>query len=500
MNTQLPIDIGSTLELFVDHFLIDRIAGDARLTLHHPQPREVALNMDKPWEGNAALYVTTLADGPRYRMYYRPWHIDVTRSGSESNLTQDARKRVCLAESADGITWSRVRAGHIEFNGSTDNNIVWEGAGEEQKGVGGFSPFIDANPDCLPEQRYKAVGAQSRATTAGLYALSSQDGLQWRLMNDAPVITDGKFDSQNLAFWDAVRGEYRAYIRDFYGYDDHFSNGVRGIKTTTSPDFLTWSDPEWLVYPGSPDEQLYTNQVIPYYRAPHIFVGFPTRYVERPWCPEVEDLPEPEHRKLRAEFLERAGAALTDGLFMTSRDGKVFKRWNEAFLRPGPQLEGNWTYGDNYQSWGLIETPSAPTGAPPELSFFSSEGYWRGSGNRLRRFTLRIDGFVSFSASAAGGVLVTKPLTFTGRQLLLNFATSASAPVRVEIQDADGNPLDGFREEECVPVLGDELARRVRWKGGASVASVAGKPVRLRFALADADLYSFQFTDGEDTR
>ena len=50
----------------------------------------------------------------------------------------------------------------------------------------------------------------------------SPDGVHWEMMQDEPIITDGKFDSQNLAFWDEVRSEYRAYIRDFHSYETHY--------------------------------------------------------------------------------------------------------------------------------------------------------------------------------------------------------------------------------------------------------------------------------------
>ena len=49
------IHIGSQRELFVDGYLIEKLDG-ARLTLHHPQPREVALRFDQPWEGAFASY------------------------------------------------------------------------------------------------------------------------------------------------------------------------------------------------------------------------------------------------------------------------------------------------------------------------------------------------------------------------------------------------------------------------------------------------------------
>jgi hypothetical protein len=494
MNNNNLIEIGSRRELFVDDYLVDRTEGAVDFKLHEPQRREIGLSADKPWEGNATLYVTTLMANGRYRMYYRGWHLDLTKNDSESKLVS-ARQRICLAESDDGIEWRRVPIGRIDFEGSKENNIIWEGIGVEQIGITGFSPFVDTNPKCKENERFKAVGAQAQSSKGGLWPMASADGVEWRLINDDPVITDGKFDSQNLAFWDSSRNEYRAYIRDFRDYDDHFSHGIRDIKTTTSIDFQNWSDPVWLEYPGAADEQLYTNQIIPYYRAPHIFVGFPTRYVERPWSRAIEDLPELEHRRFRADCTERLGSALTDGQFMTSRDGKTFKRWGEAFLRPGPQLEGNWTYGDNYQSWGLIETPSDLPGAPAELSFFASEGYWRGSSSKLRRFSIRIDGFVSINASLAGGEVITRPLTFDGSDLSLNFAGSAAGSIRVEVQDAGGNPINGYRAEECREIIGDSLDRIVKWESGKSVGTLSGQPVRLRFVMKDCDIYSFQFKE-----
>ncbi len=49
-----PIHIGSRLELFVDDYLIDTMAG-AGLTLHQPVAREIALNHGAvPWEGNSS--------------------------------------------------------------------------------------------------------------------------------------------------------------------------------------------------------------------------------------------------------------------------------------------------------------------------------------------------------------------------------------------------------------------------------------------------------------
>jgi hypothetical protein len=112
---------------------------------------------------------------------------------------------------------------------------------------------------------------------------------------------------------------------------------------------------------------------------------------------------------------------------------------------------------------------------------------------QLQRGTLRTDGFVSVHAGYAGGEFTTKPLTFEGDELALNFSTSAVGSVRIEMQDEAGNALPGFALAECPEIYGDAIEEVVKWQGGADVRALAGKPVRLRFVMKDADLYALQF-------
>jgi hypothetical protein len=204
-------------------------------------------------------------------------------------------------------------------------------------------------------------------------------------------------------------------------------------------------------------------------------------------------LPDPENRELRASASLRYGTALTEGLLMASRDGVRFKRWNEAFLPPGVQRPGTWQYGQQYIACHVVQTAPSLPGGPDELSLYATEGYWHNRGGILRRYTLRLDGFVSIRASMAGGEFLSRPLTFTGSRLSLNFATSAAGGIRVELQTPDGKPHEGFALDDCPPVFGDAIDRPVTWKNGPDVAPLAGKPVRLRIELKDADLYSFRF-------
>ena len=203
-------------------------------------------------------------------------------------------------------------------------------------------------------------------------------------------------------------------------------------------------------------------------------------------------LPEREHREWRSKASDRYGMAITEGLFMASRDGVKFKRWNDAFLPPGIERPGTWNYGHQYIAWHPVETKSALEGAPNELSFYATESYWTGKSSQLRRYTLRLDGFVSIRAPMSGGELITKPITFTGKALTMNFATSAAGGIQVEIQDAAGKPIPGFALADAQSTFGDSIDRTVTWKSGGDVSSLAGKVVKLRFVLNDADLYSIK--------
>lgn len=492
----VPIEIGSRRELFVDDFLIERLEGRAELRLNHPEPREIVLVLDAPWEGSGSSgYHSVFRDGDIYRMYYKGWHIGFDEAQKK---IRPAASAMCYAESTDGIHWRKPSLGLIEFKGSKDNNIVLaDGTMAGMKIIGGLMAVIkDENPAASPDARYKAFSV-SVHPKKGMVPFKSADGLNWKMMVDKPVITAGAFDNQNVGFWSPAEGKYRAYWRWFAHGDNNTATanpiGVRAIRTATSHDFLNWEPGTDVTYVDSPEEALYTTPIIPYARAPHILIGFPMRYIERDVPASQEVLPEPEHRALRKSINPRYGTAITEGLFMASRDGSKFKRWNEAFVRPGIERPGTWNYGQQALSWPPVETKSALAGAPDELSFYAPESYWTGNSSEVRRYTLRLDGFVSVQAPMVGGELVTKPVRFTGKQLSLNFSSSAGGEVRVEIQDEAGFPLPGFSLNDCPPIFGDTVARTVTWKGGSDVSALAGKSVRLRFFLKDADLFSFQF-------
>jgi hypothetical protein len=464
-----PIDLGSRRELFADHYIIDRLDG-ATLELQRPVDRGPVLAFDKPWEGPFCGYVTVIHDAGKFRAYYRGLPA-AGKDGSNREVT-------CVAESEDGLRWAKPALGLFEVDGTRENNVILAGAAPASHN---FSPFLDARPGVPAAERYKALGG---IMSSGLFAFASADGLRWRKLRDAPVLAKPRvpfpymFDSQNVAFWSAAEGCYLCYFRVF-------KDGVRRIARTASPDFLAWSAPVLMEYRHgngpAPVEHLYTNQTHPYFRAPHLYVGVAARFM-----PGRQVLTAEQARVLRVDpgyFKDTSDAVL-----LTTRGGDRYDRtFLEGFVRPGvgPQ---NWVSRTNYPALNVV-----PTG-PAEMSLYVAQDYAQPTAH-LRRYSLRLDGFASVRAPYRGGELLTKPFTFTGRRLLLNFATSAAGGVRVEVQDSDGRPVPGFTLADARELIGNEVERAAAWTAGEDVSRLAGQPVRLRFVMKDADLFALRFAD-----
>ncbi len=174
-------------------------------------------------------------------------------------------------------------------------------------------------------------------------------------------------------------------------------------------------------------EELYTSNIHPYFRAPHLYVGPATRYMANQ---------EPN----------------TCVIFMSSRDGVQFDRTfgAEVFKETVP---GNRT---NYLAW----TNGAQTG-PRELSFYDHQG---------NRYTLRLDGFASVKAGKDSGAILTKPLRFAGKQLHVN-AAAKGGTLRVEVQNAAGKAIPGFTLDDSLPLTGDEIDHAMLWEGGRDVSA-----------------------------
>ncbi|UCG59069.1 MAG: hypothetical protein JSU70_06080 [Phycisphaerales bacterium] len=451
------IDIGSRLEPFVDRHLIDRLDG-TRLVLHAPHDEGPVLKFDLPWEGPFCGYCTVIKDDEKYRFYYRGLPA-ASRNGSSREVT-------CYAESPDGIHLTKPDLGLFTVSGSNSNNVVLANAAPVNHN---FSPFLDTRPNVTKDRRFKALGGTKKS---GLIAYASPDGIHWMKLQEEPVFTEGAFDSQNVSFFSEHEQCYVCYFRTWGG-------GVRSISRTTSKDFVHWSDPVAMTFGDTPREHLYTNQTHPYFRAPHIYVAVAARFLPGRQILTAEQANE---LKVNPDYFKDC----SDAVLMTSRGGNAYDRtFLEGFIRPGLGLQ-NWVSRSNYPALNVVQT------GPAEMSVYVQHDYAQPTAH-LRRYCLRLDGFASIWAPYQGGTMTTKAFTFTGKHLLLNFATSAPGCVKVEIQDTDGKPIPRYSLREARELIGNYVDHAASWQHGTDVSSLSGRPIRLHFVMKDANLYSLRF-------
>jgi len=470
-----PIQIGNKRELFWDDYLINTSLTGAYLKQHQPQQKELILTCDMPWEGDGCTGSSIVYDNGVYKMYYEAWEM------FDENVTQHTTNavRFCVIESTDGIHWYRPELTVRPFPGYEKTNLVVD---ETDGRFDNFHVFIDEKPGVPPEEKYKATSICDRS--GYLWCWTSPDGYHWT--KAWPMTNKGMFDTINVAFWSAEHGKYFCFIRGFHDVPEGDLNaGIRDIRIITSDDFKTWTDPVHMDFGNADDVPLYTNMAFRYPRAPQMMVGMPTRYVERHgWTENFQQLTGAEARKKRCAVHPRYGLAITDCVLMTSRDGFKWNRRDEAWMTPGPEQDHNWVYGDCYPTPACIETPSPYPGAPNELSFYAKTRHWSQHPALMWRYTVRVDGLLSYRADYAPKTLVTKPLLYEGGQLHLNFATSARGYIYVTAKC-------GKETIKSCELFGDTLDRTVPFDG--DLRAFEGKEVTLEFVMSDADLYSMQF-------
>ncbi len=329
---------------------------------------------------------------------------------------------------------------------------------------------------------------------------------------------DGEFDSQNRAFYSKEHEKYFSFFRSEhtpedkvplidFSYTDRDASALfdpetfmlrapgkgthrmmRDVRVMESEDFIHWSKPKMIEYTGKPF-QLYFNTIFPYPRAPHLFIGFPLRYVERKaWTKNYDELCGREDRLERMKKLARFGLAVSDGLFICSRDGYHFEKYDEALLPPPPENPEAFVYGDGTAQPVLIETPSEFPGEENEYTLILRESFrpTKDGYNRLVRYTIRLDGFVSLHAGGEEKTVVTKEFIYNGDELFANLATSARGHIYFTLRS-------GKESYTSVEIFGNATHRRIRFEDDEAIQKLCGEPVTLEIKLYDADLYSIKF-------
>jgi hypothetical protein len=461
--------IGDAAQLFVDGDYVEQLDNVTRV--FHAAEKHSAnpvLRKEKPWETLRGTWGTVLYDDEEG--LFKAWYGGQGRStGINKPGFQRRRHVLCYATSPDGVAWQRPELGMHEVTGTNRNNVV---VGDEHHlGMDHWESVLKDPIDSDPERRYKAIGWSSNdwdGPMSGIYTMTSPDGLRWTHTRE-PVFhfhprsgTDdlGPVGDAQAMMIDTLRGRYVAFLRR-----------LPHRAMSESNDFIHWTPPTICLRARS-DEKVNTIYNHKGFVYGDRYLGFLT-YFQR-------DLVNP----------------LCTVRLLTSRDGESWQRPTDAPLIDVGDV------GSHDRFLNML------TGGPPIRVGNQLHIYYRALANRhgpyegrddpqgeypggISLATIRVDGFASLDASYDGGRVTTRPFRFTGSKLHVN-AKADFGKLLVEVLDRDGKPLPGFTQRECRPVRSDRIDQPIAWQENAELGSLKNRPIRLRFVLKNARLFSYR--------
>ena len=446
-------------QLFLDDtwieesYRLERVWESAEV---YPEP---VLRPEMPWEGHqVVMFGSVFRDAAGWRMYYMTYN-------------RPAPSLLCLAYSSDGLHWERPKLGLFEYQGSKANNIVF--APEPGKAHDG--PTVCHDP-ADPKAPYKMIYyMHGEGVRAGEHVAFSRDGVEWK-HHPEPVLTTG--DRTNVLPSRDHRGKFVAYMRH---RDMMRLHRARSIWRTESDDFLHWSEPEAVLRADLLDDantELYGMAVFPY---SDLYLGLLERWYDNPDVIELQ--------------------------LAWSHDGKDWQRPQKrsAFLGPafpwnkGLELRGEHGAGAGGQS-ALVSTSA---GAAARMAGEAPQSYGAiGLASARRRPFSRPSAATSRKACCSH-----RPMTWPGGGLLLNSTNTALSGGRIPRAAAAPSPWKcamrttspwpaSAAPDKAVVNSNSTLtsARELKFGGGRTLSTQAGKRIRLAIGLRDARLYSFRAT------
>ena len=470
----LPINRGR--QLFVDSFLI----SNTNLTSVYHKANYYDLNpvlkADRKWEltPEGYEYAAPFSDGIWYDDKdgkFKMWYL----AGAGYVDTLKHSLYTCYAESLDGKTWTKpsldiVPGTNVVDTMNRDASTVWLDRNEKDPSKRWKFFNVEYKPDYIQWQ----------------YVLKySADGIHW----SKPVAQSGAVSDRCTAFYNPFTNKWvmsmrhhcnvswrsRAYL-EHADPEEAVSLAHRLREGVPDKHIVFWFTPDDKEkrherYPDV-DPGIYNFDAIAY---ESIMLGFYSQWQG------------PENHIARGLMIPKRNEIMLG----YSRDGFHFARPSHTPFMPVNETDGAWNYG-NMQSVNGV-----PLIVGDSLYVYSSgrskNGVWWDAGVSTGLATLRRDGFVSMRAGNKEGFLTTEKLSFDGKYFFVNADVKAKgAQLKVELLDADGNPIPGFTKRDCVVMRGaDKTKQLITWKGKQDLTELKGRTIRAKFYLTRGDLYAF---------
>lgn len=462
----IPIDIGR--QLFVDDFLI----AHSTLTrvYHAAQVHEAAPVLSPQTElelnrGHCPV-AAPFNDGAwydpqegRFKLWYQAGWFDGT----------------ALAISEDGLNWQRPSLDAVPGT----NAVVAQPPGHRRDGA-----LVWLDSYAAPEARYRMFIYWRWSDQHAGWIYRSPDGIHWQACGPTSECGDNTSFFHNpfrRKFVFSIRTGWHRRTRSYFEHTE-FAQAARWKPDEPVPwmrtDHLDRPDPSLGLSP-----QLYDLNAVAY---ESILLGALAIF----------------HGPENADAAKLGRPKINDLQLAYSRDGFHWHRPHRTAFIASSRRWGDWNYGYIHAAGGLCLVVG------DELWFYYGAFSGRGSllapgqtadfpqdnamyaGGHTGLATLRRDGFASLAADAQGGVLVTRPVTFTGRYLFVN-ADVPAGELRVEILDERGAVIEPFSRGNCHPVQTDSTRVPVVWHRAGDLSALSGRPVQFRFHLHTGKLYAF---------
>ena len=442
--------------LLLDDRVVERVDNvRLRVGTVTKHPANPLFKEDRPWEvrfDNVYVNVTYDEATRRYQLWYSPFIVDELTTGTPVPKRPEVRYHstptremgLCYATSSDGIHWDKPALNLIDFNGSKANNLVVRcshGGGVLRDGQ-----------EKDPARRYKLFGGQQIPGQKRQFQVAfSPDGIHWAEPLICPEVgVDG--DTHNNAIWAPELGKYVGITRRWLA-------GERLVMRTESTDFTRWSRAVEVMR-GTGENQTYAMPIFPY---AGVYLGLVMVINTRTDLVQCE--------------------------LAWSPDTVLWQR-----IDPGHALIPNSPTPGDYDS-GCVYAGVTPVIRGDEIQLYygasnAPHTTWRDG--FLALATLPADRFAGYVAEQAEGTILTQPLVLAGKELLVN-ADASGGEFAVEILDANGLPIPGFSGDDRAAHAGaNGLRTPVRWKRAADLSALQGRPVRFKFRLRAAKMYSFE--------